>query len=242
MKKLIMGLFALLALSACKKSGSVDIVVDGDIRSMNYSEFQPFDEDFLRQYTEEETREALVASYNLFTVVPGTYKIEYYQDEHTGIAYNVKLTLKLHLNHSIRPTEQFFSVMSKTYFRGKDIHSMPMGEIMRQIKIMHLIVIPLDADGRTISELYEFEALVPPYCDYDQQATMEADAKQELFDFLTSPTGTEKEITLYAACGKDCPDVVKRFTNIYTYFVVDYLCGNPNIINEYYKPYFVYED
>lgn len=208
MKKLIFGLLALLVLSACKKSGSVDIVINDDVRSMSMSEFRPLD---------ETAKEEEKASYDVFSVVPGTYKIEYYQDEFTNIAYNVKLTLKLHLNHSLRLTETFYEHCSKSDFRGDDIHSLPLGEIWEKTSRgkIDFWVEALDANGKKTHTYFQY--LIPAYCDNSQKDALKSDAWQEVFEFVTSPAGTEKEITFYTSGTKDFPNEAKDITSIYIY-------------------------
>lgn len=212
MKKLIFGLLALLVLSSCKKSGSVDVVVNDDIRSIKYDEVCHI-EDRVGGMDEE-----LEASYNLFSVVPGTYKIEYYQNEFSKIAYNIKLTIKLHLNHSLYLTENFYSSVSENYFHGEDIHSKAFAEIWRKrhgnLCDMGIITITLyDAEGKepVVDRLAQ---LIPPYCDESQKDALRKDAVQQFYEFVTSPAGTEKEITMYGSGGPDTPNEIEKVTNL----------------------------
>lgn len=229
MKKLIFGLLALLVLSACKKSGSVDIVINDDVRSISVYEFRPLD----ATATKEEK-----ASYNIFSVVPGTYKIEYYQDEFSNIAYNVKLTLKLHLNHSLRLTETFYEHCSRSDFRGDDIHSLPLGEIWKETcrGQISFLVQALDANEK---DIHLFSNLVPIHCDNSQKDALENDAWQEVYEFVTSPAGTEKEITFYTSGTNDFPNEAKDITSIFIYTRFD-RCLEKDKDNKY--AYWVYND
>lgn len=210
MKKIFLGLFTILALSSCKKSGSVEVVVNDDIRSMKLEEFRPIN---------EKASDSERAQYDVFSVVPGTYKIEYGKNKYSGIAYQLSLTIKLRLNHSLRLTDFFYKYATDSFY-GDDIHSIPYGKIVNKTVNgqINLDFVALDADGNKVIIL---DQLFPGYSDLNQYDVLREDGYQKLYEFVTSPAGTEKEITIYASGSKDTPTIVKEITSLYMHCHID---------------------
>ena len=209
MKKVFIALMAVLVLASCSKSGVKEYQVEEVPFSASHCELEPL---------KPEKRPELMLASEVFSVVPGTCTIEYYQPEGEDFMYELKLTMKCRVNKPIEFRDYTYGYIEQTY--KEDARSMTMPELISEHFFMQLVVTPLNADGKPIDEVGTFSNFGKHVKDNPAECKANnLDGIQEWYDFLTSPAGTEKEMCMYGgAGGQNFISILDDITSFCMYF------------------------
>lgn len=158
-----------VTLVSCKKSGTIEFQVNETRFTSEYEYFKEYEPD---KYRLED------GNYDVISIVPGTYSIEYYPSK---TCYDTKVTMKYHLNKQLKVLDNV------------------------ELKDVKYDVNPwlcfFDADDK--SPINSSMRFFGPISMDPEAKALEMDNVQEWIDFLTSPVGTEKELTVYGDASGD---------------------------------------
>lgn len=210
MKKIIFAFMAVLVLASCSKSGVKEYQVEEVPFSGSMMDMEP-----LSKYDEPAAE--------VFSVVPGTCKIEYYPVEGASTLNEMKITMKCRLNKPVELTDY-------AYERFDATRSMPIPQLLKEnTSLISVSIVPLDADGKSLKDDLNSFMIFGKYVqdNSEEYENNQMDGRMEWYDFITSPAGTEKELSMYTTVGgQKFVDALENVTSFAICFSLDSFTEN----------------